>query len=82
MDNNQTKPNQTKKMTTTENKLTATEARNFAKRIISETIFTDVKVKKSWDSWEINIDGGSAACYGRTIKYSDSALDILQIFAK
>jgi len=30
-------------MTTTDDKLTATQARNFAKRILAETIFTNVK---------------------------------------
>lgn len=69
-------------MTTTDQKLTATEARDYAKRILAETIFTDVKARKGWGGWEINIDGGKAACYGRTIQYADSAEDILRIFAK
>jgi hypothetical protein len=68
-------------MTTTDQKLTATQARAFAKRILAETLFTDVKAKKGWDGWEINIDGGRGACYGRTIQYADSAEDILNIFA-
>jgi hypothetical protein len=46
-------------MTTTDQKLTATQARAFAKRILAETLFTDVKAKKGWDGWEINIDGGA-----------------------
>jgi len=46
-------------MTTTDN-LTATEARNFAKRILAETIFTKVKANNGWSGWEINIDGGAA----------------------
>jgi hypothetical protein len=68
-------------MTTTDKKLTATEAREFTKRILAETIFTKVKAKKGWDGWEINIDGGRAACYGRTIQYVESAEDIIRIFA-
>ena len=69
-------------MTATDDKLTATQARHFAKRILAETDFTNVKVKKGWNGWEINIDGGRAACYGRTVSYVDSAEDILSIFAK
>ena len=69
-------------MTTTDDKLTATQARQFAKRILAETIFTNVKARKGWGGWEINIDGGRAACYGRTVSYVDSAEDILRIFAK
>ena len=68
-------------MTTTET-LTATEARNFAKRILAETIFTKVKAAKGWSGWEINIDGGAAACYGRTIRTTEGAEDILEIFKK
>jgi hypothetical protein len=68
-------------MTTTDEKLTATQARAFAKRILEETIFTNVKAKKGWGGWEINIDGGRAACYGRTIEYAESAEDIIRIFA-
>ena len=62
--------------------MTATEARNFAKRILAETHFTNVKARKGWGGWEINIDGGKAACYGRTVEYADSAEDIIRIFAK
>ena len=68
-------------MTTTDN-LTATEARNFAKRILAETIFTKVKANNGWSGWEINIDGGAAACYGRTIRTAEGAEDILEIFKK
>jgi hypothetical protein len=68
-------------MTTTNDKLTATQARHFAKRILAETHFKNVKVKKAWGGWEINIDGGRAACYGRTVSYVDSAEDIIRIFA-
>jgi len=69
-------------MTTTDQKLTATKAREFTKRILAETIFTKVKAKKGWDGWEINIDGGRAACYGRTIQCNEGAEDIIRIFAK
>jgi len=71
----------TKKMTTTDDKLTATQARHFAKRILAETHFKNVKVAKGWSGWEINIDGGSAACYGHTIKYVETAEDELRIFS-
>ncbi len=68
-------------MTATDEKLTATQAREFTKRILAETIFTNVKCKKGWGGWEINIDGGREACYGRTASYADTAEDILRIFA-
>lgn len=67
--------------TTTDTKLTATQARTYAKRILAETHFTNVKVRRGWDGWEIAIDGGREACYGRTASYADSAEDILRIFA-
>ena len=69
-------------MTTTTDNFTATEARNFAKRILAETIFTKVKANNGWSGWEINIDGGAAACYGRTIRTAEGAEDILEIFKK
>lgn len=68
-------------MTTTD-RLTATEARNFAKRILAEAIFTNVKAKNGWGGWGINIDGGKAACYGRTIRTVEGAEDIIDIFKK
>ncbi len=68
----------------TDEKLTATTARNFAKRILAETLFTKVKASKAMfgGGWEINIDGGRGACYGRTVSFVDSAEDIIRIFAK
>ena len=73
--------NQPNQMTITDDKLTATQARHFAKRILAETHFTNVKVRKGWGGWEIAIDGGREACYGRTASYADTAEDILRIFA-
>jgi hypothetical protein len=69
-------------MNATTDKLTATEARNLAKRILAETIFTKVKANSGWGGWEINIDGGEAACYGRTIRTTEGAEGILEIFKK
>lgn len=73
--------NPTETMTTTDDKLTATEARDFAKRIISETMFKNVKARKGWGGWEINIDGGRGACYGKTLTCVESAEETLRIFA-
>jgi len=63
--------------------LTANQARNYAARIQSECseCFTNVKALKRFGQWVIDIDGGSGACYGRTIKTVDSAEDTLRIFA-
>lgn len=61
--------------------LTSTQARSFAKRIIAGTVFTNVKSNRGFNGWEINIDGGSAANYGRTINTIDAAEDTLRIFA-
>ena len=68
-------------MTTYDDKLTATQARHFAKRILAETHHTKVKAVKEWGGWVIKIDGGSENCYGRTIKYLETAEDELRIFA-
>lgn len=67
--------------TAQDDKLTATQARNFAKRIIAETLFTNVKAVKGFNGWEINIDGGRGACYGHTIQHVETAEDTLRIFA-
>ena len=68
-------------MTTTET-LTATQARNLSGGIHAGTSFTWVAAAKGWCGWEINIDGGAAACYGRTIRTTEGAEDILEIFKK
>lgn len=70
-------------MTATDEKLTATQARYYAKRIAAECsqCFTSVQSKKAWGGWEININGGRGACYGRTVSYVDSAEEILKVFA-
>ena len=67
--------------TNTEDKLTATQAREFAKRIIAETMFKNVKARMGWDGWEINIDGGRGNCYGKTLTCVESAEETLRIFA-
>lgn len=69
-------------MTTTDDKLTATQAREFAKAIIAKTHFTKVKASKGWGGWEINIDGGRGACYGKTIETVEGAEEIIRIFSK
>lgn len=72
-------------MNTTDTKLTATTAREYAKKIAEKCsdCFKKEKIiaKKGFGSWIIEIDGGSQACYGRTISYVESAEDTLRIFA-
>jgi hypothetical protein len=64
--------------------LTATQARNYAKRILAECsqCFKQVKATRSMfgNGWEIQINGGRAACYGRTIKDQDVAEWTLETF--
>ena len=71
-------------MKTQTNILTATQARHYAKRILEECsqCFTNVKAKRAMfgRGWEINIGGGSAACYGRTLKEVDDAEWTLSTF--
>lgn len=69
--------------TTTDSDLTATTARHYAKRIATECsqCFKSVKARKFLGSWTVDIDGGSGACYGRSIKDTDTAEDVLRIFA-
>lgn len=66
----------------TPNELTATQARHLAKRIKAECseCFTTVKAVKLWGQWQVDIDGGQARCYGRTIKTEEGALDLISIF--
>lgn len=68
--------------TQTENKLTATTAREWAAQInlkCSEC-FTDAKAVKQFGRWVIKIGGGREACYGRTIESVESAKDTIRIF--
>jgi|GEM_PF-6837921 len=69
-------------MKTSSDTLTATQARHYAKRILAECseCFKDVKAVKAWGHWEIRIGGGSAACYGRTLKDKDDAEWTLETF--
>lgn len=69
------------KNTYTEDKLTATRARDYAKRINAETCLTDAKARKWWGGWEINIGGGRSNCYGRTVETVEGAEDLIRIFA-
>lgn len=63
--------------------LTATEAREFAKRILAECseCFTNVKAVKQFGKWIIKINGGREACYGKTIETMDGAEEVLRVFA-
>lgn len=63
--------------------LTATSAKQYAAQILKDCsdCFTDVKARKAFGQWVIDINGGSAACYGRTAKNVEAAEDILRIFA-
>lgn len=65
------------------NKMTATEAREWATRINTECseCFGDAKAVKQFGKWVININGGRGACYGRTIETVDDAIDTARIFA-
>lgn len=70
----------------TEEKMTVTEARDYAKQILAQCsqCFTNVKARKTMfgrGKWEIAIGGGREACYGRTIRTVEGAEDILRIFA-
>ena len=63
----------------------ATIARQYAKRIATECsdCFTKVKAHRAMfggGKWEISINGGSGACYGKTVKDEEDAEDILRIF--
>jgi hypothetical protein len=62
----------------------ATAARHLAKRILAETHFAKVKAFRAFwgDGWEINIDGGKAACYGRTLTTEEDAEDLIRIHAE
>ena len=61
----------------------STLANHYAKRIAAECseCFSSVKAVKRFGSWVIDIDGGSAACYGKTARDEDAAEDIIRIFA-
>lgn len=71
------------KTTTDSDSLTATTAHHYAKRIATECsqCFKSVKARKFLGKWTVDIDGGSGACYGRSIKTVDGAEDVLRIFA-
>jgi hypothetical protein len=62
--------------------MTATEAREWAKRITAECsdCFKSVKARKFLGRWGIDIDGGSGACYGRTVRSVEAAEDTIRIF--
>jgi hypothetical protein len=66
----------------TADKMTATEAREWAAQInlkCSEC-FTDAKAVKQFGRWVIKIGGGREACYGRTIESVEAAEDTIRIF--
>lgn len=62
--------------------MNATTARKWATKINTECseCFTNAKAVKRFGQWVIDINGGSAACYGRTIKTEGSAKDTVRIF--
>jgi len=65
--------------------MTKTEATKFVSEIkikCSECFPADkVKASKQFGKWVININGGSGACYGKTVDSVESAESILSIFA-
>lgn len=63
-------------------KLTATEAREIAQRILAECseCFTKVVARKFLGQWVIEVNGGSGACYGKTVKSTEAAEDLIRIF--
>jgi len=67
----------------TEEKMTATQARLWATKISAECseCFSSVKAVREFGRWVVKIDGGSGACYGRTVKSEDGAADLVRIFA-
>jgi len=71
-------------MQTTTQTLTATEARQFAEEIktkCSECFPADkVVARKFLGKWVIDINGGSGACYGKTVRSADAAEDLIRIF--
>ena len=66
----------------TSTKLTATEAREIAQRILVECseCFSKVIARKFLGQWVIDIDGGSGACYGKTVASVEAAEDLIRIF--
>ncbi len=70
--------------TTTETeRMTATEAREWAAKISAgcSECFDRVKAVKRFGRWVIDINGGSGACYGRTIKSVEAAEETVRVFA-
>lgn len=71
-------------MKTTDLKLTATEAREYAKAIAdkcSECFPADkVRARKFLGRWVVDINGGSGACYGKTVRSMEDAEDLIRIF--
>lgn len=55
--------------------LTLKQAHRYADRIAIECsqCFRSVKATKRWGKWEIDINGGSPACYGRTVRDIEGA---------
>lgn len=70
-------------MSMTDTLLTATTARQYAARISTECsdCFKTVKARKVFGKWNVEIDGGSGACYGKSVKTVEGAEDIIRIFA-
>jgi hypothetical protein len=60
----------------------ATDARNWAKKILIDCseCFTNVRAVKSFGEWVVKVNGGREACYGHTIKTTDSAADFVRCF--
>lgn len=69
-------------MTSTSDTLKATEARKYAAEIASKCsdCFAHVRARKFLGRWVIDINGGSGACYGKTVDSVESAQDIIRIF--
>lgn len=66
----------------TDTLLTATTAKAYAARILTECseCYTNVKARKFLGKWVVDIDGGSGACYGKTLKSEDACEDCLRVF--
>jgi len=74
-----------KNATQDETKFNSITARTWAKEIADKCSecypAESVKARKFLGQWVIDINGGSGACYGKTIKTTESAQDVIRIFA-
>ena len=58
------------------------EAKQLAARIAKECseCFSHVVARKFMGSWQVDINGGSGACYGKTVDSQEDAEDLIRIF--